>query len=160
MYSTFWRLRGHRPLACSGHPEPMTAGWRRRTQRQARKPDTDVGVLPLINVVFLLLIFFMLAGRFASEGPFPIRPTESNSETEPGEQELLVVVGPDGTIVLGDRPVGLDELTDLLAMRAERLSPVWLKSDAGAEAVHVVDIMHAIRDAGIEEVRLLTVLAP
>ena len=117
-------------------------------------------MLPLINVVFLLLIFFMLAGQFASEGPFPIRPTESQSETEPGAQDLIVVVGPDGTILADERPVSLDDLPVLLAAQADGPSIAWLKSDAGAEAVHVIDVMQAIRDAGIAEVRLLTVLEP
>ena len=138
----------------------MATAWQRRAPRQTGGLNGDTGVLPLINVVFLLLIFFMLAGQFASEGPFPIRPTESNSETEPGEQDLVVVVGPGGTIVMGDRHADIDDLPGLLAARTDGQSTVWLRSDAGAEAVRVIDVMHAIRDAGIGEVRLLTVLAP
>ena len=138
----------------------MAEAWRRRGQRQSARSGADVGILPLVNVVFLLLIFFMLAGQFASEGPFPIRPTESMSETEPGEQDVVVVVGPDGTVMAGDRQASLDDLPDLLAAQADDQTPVWLKSDAGAEAVRVIDVMHAIRNAGISEVRLLTVLEP
>ena len=138
----------------------MTGGWRRRARRQTGSFGAESGVLPLINVVFLLLIFFMLAGQFASEGPFPIRPTESNSETEPGDQNLVVVVGTDGTIAVRDQQASLGDLADLLALQANGQSPVWLKADAGAEAVRVIDVMQAIRDAGIGEVRLLTVLSP
>ena len=138
----------------------MAEARRRRGRRQTGRSGADVGVLPLINVVFLLLIFFMLAGQFASEGPFPIMPTESSSETEPGEQDLIVVIGPDGTIATGDRHATIDDLPGLLAARTDGQSTVWLRSDAGAEAVRVIDVMHAIRDAGIEEVRLLTVLTP
>ena len=138
----------------------MAGAWRRRARRQTGPFGADAGVLPLINVVFLLLIFFMLAGQFASEGPFPIRPTESDSETEPGEQNLVIVIGTDGTIVVDDRQAGLGDLPDLLASHVDEQSPVWLRADAGAEAVRVIDVMQAIRDAGIGEVRLLTVLSP
>ena len=138
----------------------MARAWRRRPRHQTARSGADAGVLPLINVVFLLLIFFMLAGQFASEGPMPIQPTQSSSEVEPGEQDIVVVVGPDGTVVAGGQPAGLDDLAGLLAAQAEDQSTVWLKSDAGAEAVRVIDVMHAIRDAGFLEVRLLTVLAP
>lgn len=138
----------------------MASRWPRRTRPGNARLDGDVGVLPLINIVFLLLVFFMLAGQFASEGPFPIRPTESRSETEPGEQDLVVVVGPGGTIIAGEQQASLDDLPVLLAALADGRSTAWLKSDAGAEAVHVIDVMQAIRDAGIAEVRLLTVLEP
>ena len=137
----------------------MAGTWRRREPRRTGRPDSDAGVLPLINVVFLLLIFFMLTGQFASEGPLPIRPTESQSEAEPGDRDLVVVVGPDGAVVAGTQPIGLDDLPALLAASGEDRSTVWLKPDADAEAVRVIDVLHAIREAGVAEVRLLTVLA-
>jgi len=50
-----------------------------------RRPDpTEERVLPLINVVFLLLIFFMLAGSLSVTEPFDIEPPASQSQGGPG----------------------------------------------------------------------------
>ena len=46
-------------------------------RRPTRKPDSEERVLPLINVVFLLLIFFMLAGRLSEAELFEVTPPES-----------------------------------------------------------------------------------
>lgn len=137
----------------------MAMSARRNPGRSAGRGGDD-GVLPLINVVFLLLIFFMLAGRFTTDGPFPITPAESSSETEAGDRDLVVTIGPDGIIAMDDKIIGLEGLPGLLAARAEAGAPVWVKADAGAEAVRVIDVLTALREAGIAEVRLLTVLAP
>ncbi|MCG8693196.1 MAG: biopolymer transporter ExbD, partial [Minwuiales bacterium] len=55
----------------------------------SRRSDDD-RILPLINVVFLLLIFFMLAGRLSAGDPFRVDPPASVS-ADPAEQRDLVV---------------------------------------------------------------------
>ena len=47
-----------------------------------RALDSDAGILPLINVVFLLLIFFMIAGQLAEQAPFEVEPPASDAEAE------------------------------------------------------------------------------
>ena len=70
-----------------------------RYLRDARPPPSDARILPLINIVFLLLIFFMLAGRFAFHDPFRITPPRSGSERAAAGRDLLVPVAADGRLV-------------------------------------------------------------
>lgn len=119
----------------------------------------DERILPLINVVFLLLIFFMIAGRLASSDPFNIEPPQSASEGPPEVQEMVVLVGAEGDLAL-DGEV-MDETT-LAAAVAERMEaydvpPLRLKADGRAEATAVVGVMELLREAGVESLRLLTV---
>ena len=58
----------------------------------SRPKTSEEGVLPLINVVFLLLIFFMLAGRLASVDPFRTEPPLSASEGLTQKHEMVVYV--------------------------------------------------------------------
>ncbi len=124
-----------------------------------RPRNDEERILPLINVVFLLLIFFMLAGRLAASDPFEIAPPRSASEGPVATQDLLVLVGADGRLAL-DGEV-LDEAA-LEAAVAERLSKdgdarVRLKADGRAEATDVVAVMELLRGAGVERLKLLTV---
>ena len=45
-----------------------------------RPRNEDERILPLINVVFLLLIFFMLAGRLSASDPFQVEPPRSSAD--------------------------------------------------------------------------------
>jgi biopolymer transport protein ExbD len=133
---------------------------RRRPPRGSRLSGDD-GVLPLINVVFLLLVFFMLAGRLTSAEMFDIEPTASRSQAEPGDQDLVILIAADGTVAVQDSVLDPDALAAVLSGRASAApeSPLWIKSDAGADALELVAVLDAARMAGLHDVRLLTVRA-
>lgn len=112
--------------------------------------------MPLINLVFLLLIFFMLAGRLTAADPFEIAPPESASGADPVAEEMLILVAADGRLALDGAMVSEAELAERLGREPRR---VRLKADAEAEAVRVVQVMEVLRDAGVENLHLLTVPA-
>lgn len=112
-------------------------------------------MLPLINVVFLLLIFFMLAGRLASVDPFQTDPPRSASTGLTHEHEMVVYVGADGRLAL-DGTI-MDETTFHGAIaRSGTSRTVRLKADGRAGAVRVVAVMELLQTAGAEKVDLLT----
>ena len=126
---------------------------------RSRRRNEDERILPLINVVFLLLIFFMLAGRFSASDPFEVEPPRSVSQGAATERDILVLVGADGRLALDGEII---EAAALGAAVADRLSPdkemrLWLKADGSAEATRVVEVMELLRAAGAERLRLLTV---
>jgi biopolymer transport protein ExbD len=127
-----------------------------KLRRPAKRPEQE-NVIPLINVVFLLLIFFMLAGKLGQSDPFELTPPTSESERAPTERPATVYVGPDGQIALGDRVLALEGLEAAVRTRlADGPAVVRLKSDQGAEANRVIDVMDALRRAGVARVTLLT----
>lgn len=131
----------------------------RSLRTAARRPkDDDQRILPLINVVFLLLIFFMIVGHLAAADPFHIEPPTSISETEPGGQDHIILVGADGRVAF-DGAVMDDAalMAALTGTEAGEQGQFRLKADGGADAVRLVEIMEMMRGAGIEKVHLLTV---
>ncbi|MEO0993622.1 MAG: biopolymer transporter ExbD [Pseudomonadota bacterium] len=128
-----------------------------RVRRHRKRIHDEDRILPLINIVFLLLIFFMAVGRLSATDPFRIDPPESQSTGAPATGPLLIAVGAEGQLALnGDV---LDEAT-LLARVASGDGPVpevRIKSDGGAEAVRVVALIERLRQTGVETVRLMTV---
>jgi biopolymer transport protein ExbD len=127
-----------------------------RLRRPTKRNETE-NTIPLINVVFLLLIFFMLAGKLGQQDPFPLTPPTSQSERAPTERPVTVYVGPDGKTALGNEIVALDALESAVRDRlAQGTSAVRLKTDKGAEANRVIEVMDALRRAGVKRVTLLT----
>ena len=110
-----------------------------------RRKDDDERILPLINVVFLLLIFFMLAGHLAASDPFEIAPPRSASD--------------DGRLALDGVEIEEAGLVALVAVRvAESASlRVQFKADGRSDATQAVAIMEQLREAGVKRLKLLTV---
>lgn len=134
-----------------GEPRPF--------EQQTRPRNEDERILPLINVVFLLLIFFMIAGQLSATDAFRVDPAESRSEGRPEREDILVLVGADGRLAVDDTEIGADELEGMLRERLEGRDGVRvrLKADARAGATDVVAIMERLRSAGVERLQLLTV---
>lgn len=137
----------------------MNLGLRRQRQQQR---DEDANVLPLINVVFLLLIFFMLVGRMASLEELEVQPPESVSEDPMAAGDVRVAVAADGSILLGGEAVSADVL---LGRIEERLAEepgmqLSLMGDAAADSRELVTLMERLRATGVERIQLVTVQPP
>lgn len=116
-------------------------------------------ILPLVNVVFLLLIFFMIAGELAARDDIEITPPVSSSETPAGSRELLVQMPADGPIVLDGEVTEVGSLAGLLRQRREEVDgplSLFLKADAALPADQLVAVLEEVRSAGLSSVRLLT----
>ena len=124
----------------------------------SRRNESE-NTLPLINVVFLLLIFFMIAGRLSEADPFQVMPPESSSEIHPGERDLLVHVDAQGAVALEGQPIAAEHLAAEVTRLLPESGVVRLKADGAADAAQVVDVMESLREAGVERLHLLTVMA-
>ncbi|WP_193367135.1 ExbD/TolR family protein [Pelagibius marinus] len=134
-----------------------------RFRRPTRKADSEERVLPLINVVFLLLIFFMLAGRLSEAEVFKVTPPVSAGAGGAGPaggggaQRVRLPRAAHGRLALNGEAVDPAALKSELAARygsTARL-PVTLKADAAAEALDVIAVMERLRAAGVGELELL-----
>lgn len=117
-------------------------------------PET---MLPLINIIFMLLIFFMLLANFNAMAPFPVEPPEANGAT-PSPRGLTVFVSAEGHIAVDGREVRPNALVPRLRNRLRTTPPpvVWLRADRAVSADRVIAIMERLRIAGVTELRLTT----
>lgn len=136
------------------------AGTARRGRHTA--PDIESRLLPLINVVFLLLVFFLLAGRLEPASPVPATPPLAEAEGRDQPVALRLHLGPDGAMALDGVPVTREALP--AALDAHRtlggLPPVRLLADAGADAALMVALLEVLSQAGTPEAFLVTRRAP
>lgn len=134
-------------------------------QKTGRARNDDDSVLPLINVVFLLLIFFMLAGQLAAGDPFVIDPPKSLSEGQNSPQDMLILVSSDGRFALDGVKMSEQAVIEAatqrlqLAEKPESIS-LRLKADGGTPANRIVHLMQRLRQAGFKRLKLLTLPKP
>ncbi len=123
-----------------------------------RPPNQDERILPLINVVFLLLIFFMLAGQLAATDVFTIEPPQSLSEGKGDPGQLVVLVAADGRLAVAGEAIDAAQLLPRLqaALAEDAQVRVYIKADAEASSVEVVKVMEVLRQAGAQRVHLIT----
>ena len=112
-------------------------------------------VLPLINVVFILLIFFLLAGRLSAMDPFRVEAPRSLGGEPIGGHDMVVHVGADGRLAFDGSVLDEAELRAAIAQRVTS-GTLRIKADGQVEARRVIAVMEILREAGIERLELLT----
>lgn len=125
-----------------------------RAQRKRPRSDDD-RVLPLINVVFLLLIFFMVAGHLSATDPFAVTPPHSDTETAPDMDTHLILIDRQGHLALDGLP--LSEAALIEAFGSSPMTTVRIKADGAVDAVTVITLMERLRAAGLTNLQLLTI---
>ena len=115
--------------------------------------------IPLINVVFLLLIFFLLAGTLGqSNSDVAVNlPTGAIDDPAP-PQKVTLYVESDGFVWVGDQVMEPALAGFMLKefMKDKDRSRVSIKADESAPAESVLTLMEGLRGAGVQQVTLLT----
>ena len=123
-------------------------------QKRAR-----VEMLPLIDIVFLLLIFFIYAmlSMVVNRGISVNLPLSSTAKIEE-ELPISVAIKENGDILLDDQSVLLEELGILLKLRANKgqATGLILSSDKNVTCQRLINIMDEIRESGISKISLQT----
>ncbi len=133
------------------------------TPPQRARADNTIA---LINVVFLMLIFFLFAGSVEPNDAHDITPPDVSMETEKTNTGGALVVRADGTMTLSGQPVALEDLARALAGQADGASQTGADDVAGAQPLRVVadkelpartlsDILAAAREAGRVKISLV-----
>ncbi len=127
--------------------------------RPQRRTPLELGMTPLIDIVFLLLIFFMLTSRFVvQEGIQVDLPVTERAHTLEAMDSHRITVRADGILVLEGRAMTLRELDRFLAARdaAYLRTPFEILSDRRTPVQTVVSLLEMLRDRGASRVTLGT----
>ncbi len=126
--------------------------------RHGEKPDP---LIPMINVVFLLLTFFIIAGTIQATEMLDVDPPEVAAKGTPVEEGPLILVDCDGVIVLGDDTLSQEDLvTRLNQLMPNKDQPVRVKVDRAARAQQILPLLKALSENGIKQVQMIAVIKP
>ncbi len=127
-----------------------------------RSSGDDDNMIPLINVVFLMLIFFMIAGQISKSDPLETMPPESVNDQRLSDNESIdLLVSLDGRIYINDQPVTEEKLTEQLSQRADAAEDinqltVRIKVDADLPVSELKPLLSRVREAGLVKASLIT----
>jgi biopolymer transport protein ExbD len=119
-----------------------------------KKRKVAINITSLIDVVLLLLIFFMLTTSFVEQPGIKLDLPKADSAEGVKSQELEVSISADGSIYLNGEITNLDELAkkiETLLVEIEEKSLV-LKADKNALHGTVVKIMDIARQEGLQKI--------
>jgi biopolymer transport protein ExbD len=132
--------------------------------RPRRREEPEINLVSLIDVVLMLVIFFMLSSTFVEEGRVRIRLPQSTSTpvTKPQKDPIVISVTQQGTYRVNERDLinaSPDTLRAALVKEAgtDRSMRVTLRADARATHQAVVTAMDVLARLGFAEISIATV---
>lgn len=144
-----------------------------RLIQQPQRRERELSLIPLINVVFLLLIFFMLAGTVSPSDKLPVEPPTSKQGQRLSHDAPQILLDSRGRIALDGTIIVLSQLQDRLresiatndsraeegqsALDDKSRTPLALsvKADGAVVSSQLRALLAELRALGVEQVQLL-----
>ncbi len=119
---------------------------------------TPLLITPLIDIMFLLLIFFVMNTSFSRFSPLEINLPESEAQSETVGDQLTLILKNDGNIVINGERLTLETLTSFLESRREERGEesVIIAGDESISYAFLVHVMDKVSQAGLQDITLLT----
>ena len=119
---------------------------------------SQINVTPLVDVMLVLLVIFMVTAPILQQGVTVDLPTVAAGSHSEGEAPTVVSVSRAGKIYLDEDEVSLDDLEAKLAeiAQAREGAPVLVRADEQVPYGSVVEVMAAVKAAGIRRVGMVT----
>lgn len=125
-------------------------------KRREPKERGPIDMTPLMNVFFLLFIFFAFTSSFIFQPGIKVNlPKAITSEVVQQESTVLIVTK-DDRIYLNDREITQDELLSNLRLMAKENSPLLIKADSRSSLGKVVEIWDMCRREGVSQANIAT----
>ena len=123
--------------------------------KKARKSTLDLPMAPLIDCVFLLLIFFMVSAIMKTPPRFEVDLPESLTRHEFPQKRFNLFIGRNGEMAVDDQMMmSYDDLEDFLARHEKRIETLIIKADRRALHGWVIDAMERAKRRDIEELAI------
>jgi len=120
--------------------------------------SSEINISPLIDVVFILLIFFIVTTVFIEETGVKVNKPRAASAENLEKQAILLAVTANGQVYQGGRSIGVEGVRGVVATMLEddSTTPVIIQGDAAANHGTIVKVIDAAKLAGAISVNLAT----
>jgi biopolymer transport protein ExbD len=127
----------------------------RKRNRDAEADEAEIDLTPMLDVVFIMLIFFIVVASFLKEAGIEVnRPDSSDEPPDPDASAIMVTITGDDQIWMEDRRIDIRavraNVARLLASDPEQ--PFTIKTEPGATAGTLLEVGDAAREAGVKQV--------
>ncbi|MEX0297873.1 MAG: ExbD/TolR family protein [Kordiimonas sp.] len=123
-----------------------------------QEEDAEINMTPMLDVVFIMLIFFIVTAVFVKEAGITVTKPEAETAVARKHLSVLIAVTEDGEIHINQNAIKLDALrTTVEKLHAENpKGTMAIQGDEKADAVLVMKVYDAVRDAGVTEIAIAT----
>jgi len=128
--------------------------FRRNTKLEHGLAQIDIA--PLIDAIFLLLIFFMLTSSFTFQSGINVKLPKAVTSDIIKEENFIVTITSENVTYLNGTVITLKELKERLSEPGNQNRPLLIKADRRASVGRIVDVWDLCRELGIEKINIAT----
>ncbi|HBY86456.1 MAG TPA: biopolymer transporter ExbD [Colwellia sp.] len=119
----------------------------------------QIDLSPLLDVVFILLIFFIVTTVFVKETGVEVKKPQAMSAADLERKSILIAITEDGRIVYAGQDIGIAGVKPTVSqLLAQRSMPVILQVDENVTTKTLVAVMDEAKMAGATSVNLATLM--
>lgn len=118
------------------------------------KSTFEINLTPLIDVIFLLLIFFMLSSNFTQPSAINVKLPKASTADAIQEEPVTITVTSENVIYWNNQITTLQELKRTLSQKKYKNTSVFIKADRRSSVGRIVDIWDMGRALGIERINI------
>ena len=115
-----------------------------------------IEIVPFINILFLLLIFFMLSTSFTFQQRINVRLPKAVTSDIVKAENLVITITSEDVLYMNGKIITPKELQAQFTDTRVRNRPVLIKADRRASVGRIVDIWDLCRNFGIEKINIAT----
>ncbi len=129
-----------------------------RRSLHKEETDEDVNVTPLLDIVFIMLIFFIVTSTFVKEPGIEVERPDATTAEQRKFAKIIVAISSDDEIWINNERVGLEDVR----VRVEELrrenpkSTAVIQADTRSKSRMLVEVANQIRDAGVSDIAVST----
>ncbi len=128
--------------------------FKRHTQLEHGLEQIDIA--PLIDVIFQLLIFFMLSSSFTFQSGINVKLPKAVTSDVIKEENFIITITSENVTYLNGAVITLKELRERLGQPGSKDRPLLIKADRRASVGRIVDIWDLCRELDIERINIAT----
>ncbi len=113
-------------------------------------------IAPLIDVIFLLLIFFMLTSSFIFQPGIKINLPKALTSEVIQRENLIIIITESNLLYINERLVDTEELSSRLEIAARESKPILIKADRKVSLGKIVEVWDLCRREGVQKINIAT----
>lgn len=127
-----------------------------RFKRRSRIESGLMDLTPLVNVFFLLFVFFVFTSSFIFQPGIKVNLPKAVTSEVVQDENVVIIITKDDKIYLNDRQISQDELASRLRLMAKEKASLLIKADRAASLGRIVEIWDMCRTEGVSRVNIAT----
>lgn len=125
-------------------------------RKHSRTEDANIDLTPMLDVTFIMLIFFIVTTSFVKEAGLDVTRPEAATTEAKGRASIMIAVSATGQVWMGKRQIEIDAVRPLVeAAKAENPEgSAMIIADRAAPAGVVIQVMDQVRLAGVTDIAI------